>query len=86
MMRLELVDKIIAKLLLWRRISMQREELGRMSDELLKDIGISRAEASREAQRPFWDIAHQLKRKDNPKIPVLDHSRRGFSKVDPKAH
>lgn len=61
MMRLDLVDKIIAKLLLWRRTSMQREELGKMSDELLKDIGISRAEAGREAQRPFWDTAHQIK-------------------------
>ncbi|SHJ05464.1 Uncharacterized conserved protein YjiS, DUF1127 family [Malonomonas rubra DSM 5091] len=55
MMRLGLADKIVAKLLLWRRIAVQREELGRMSDELLKDIGISRAEAAQEAQRHFWD-------------------------------
>lgn len=62
MMLLRLADKIVAKLLLWRRIAVQREELGRMSDELLKDIGISRAVASYEAQRPFWDTAHPLER------------------------
>lgn len=55
MTRLGLADKIVAKLLLWKRIAAQREELGRMSDELLKDIGISRAEAAHEAQRHFWD-------------------------------
>ena len=57
MMRFELADKIVAKLLHWRQVSLQREELGRMSDELLKDIGISRAEATNEAQRYFWDTA-----------------------------
>lgn len=57
MMRFGLADKIVAKLLLWRQVSAQREELGRMSDELLKDIGISRAEAVHEAQRHFWDTA-----------------------------
>ena len=86
MIRLKLVDKIIAKLLFWRRISIQREELGKMSDELLKDIGISRAEAAREAQRHFWDTDHQLKRKGNSKTSALDHSRRGFSQIDPKSH
>ena len=59
MMRFELADRIFAKLLLWRQVAAQREELGRMSDELLKDIGISRAEAAHEAQRHFWDTAPQ---------------------------
>jgi len=63
MMRLGLTDRIVAKLLLWRRIAVQREELGRLSDELLKDIGISRAEAAYEAQRPFWDTDTQLERR-----------------------
>lgn len=57
MMGIRLAGKIVAKLLLWRQIALQREELGRMSDELLKDIGISRAEAAREARRHFWDTA-----------------------------
>ena len=70
MMWLGLADKLVAKLLLWRRIAAQREELGRMSDELLKDIGISRAEAAYEAQRPFWDTAHQLVRRGKQETPA----------------
>jgi len=72
MMRLGLADKIVAKLLLWRQIAVQREELGRMSDELLKDIGISRVEAAREAQRPFWDTDIQRKRRDRQKVAVSE--------------
>ena len=61
-MRFGLADKIVARLLLWRQVAVQREELGRMSDELLNDIGISRAEAVHEAHRPFWDTAPSEKR------------------------
>lgn len=32
-----------------------RRALEEMSDSQLKDIGISRADAFREARRPFWD-------------------------------
>lgn len=72
MMRLGLADKIVAKLLLWRRIAAQREELGRMSDELLKDIGISRAEAAHEAQRHFWDTARKLERQGKQETPLSE--------------
>ena len=62
MMRFELADKIVAKLLLWRQVAAQREELGRLSDEMLKDIGLSRAEATHEAHRHFWDTAPREKK------------------------
>jgi uncharacterized protein YjiS (DUF1127 family) len=39
----------------WRILSRQRYQLMSMSDYMLKDIGISRADAEREAIRPFWD-------------------------------
>jgi uncharacterized protein YjiS (DUF1127 family) len=39
----------------WRMLSRQRYQLMGMSDHILKDIGISRADAEREAIRPFWD-------------------------------
>lgn len=39
----------------WREVSRQRNELRDLSDQLLKDIGISRADAIREANRVFWD-------------------------------
>ncbi len=34
----------------WR----QREELGELEDYLLRDIGITREQARREAGKPFW--------------------------------
>ena len=39
----------------WRSLARQRRDLARLSDEMLKDIGISRVDALREAKRPFWD-------------------------------
>ncbi len=70
-------NKVLAKIQFWREISRQRKQLSKMSDYLLKDIGISRTEADREAKRPFWDHA-----------PVEDVSLRRrtgtVSKVTPK--
>ncbi len=57
MMLFRLVGKIVTKILFWREVATRRALLGSLSDELLKDIGISRAEAVREASRPFWDTA-----------------------------
>lgn len=65
-----LANKIVAKLLLWRRIAEQRKELGEMSDELLKDIGISRAQASYEAQRHFWDTGIRMERRGKLETPA----------------
>ncbi|MEH6567361.1 MAG: DUF1127 domain-containing protein [Halopseudomonas sp.] len=39
----------------WHRLSYERRLLASLSDGQLKDIGISRAEALQEADRPFWD-------------------------------
>ena len=43
-----------ARLLHWRELARQRRALLALSDHMLKDIGITRAEAEREARRPFW--------------------------------
>ena len=43
------------KMKLWREISRQRRDLGKLSDDLIKDMGISRVDAGREANRPYWD-------------------------------
>ncbi|QYX56123.1 DUF1127 domain-containing protein [Roseovarius sp. SCSIO 43702] len=37
-------------------ILRERRALARLSDRALRDIGISRDAALREARRPFWDI------------------------------
>jgi uncharacterized protein YjiS (DUF1127 family) len=34
--------------------SRQRSPLDRLSDRMLKDIGISRADVDFEARKPFW--------------------------------
>ena len=41
-------------LLGWRELARQRRALLSLDDRTLKDIGISRAEAEREARQPFW--------------------------------
>jgi uncharacterized protein YjiS (DUF1127 family) len=39
----------------WREATIQRRALLALDDRLLRDIGMSRADAVREAKRPFWD-------------------------------
>ena len=62
-MLLSNANKVLAKILVWREIHRQRKQLSKMDDYLLKDIGVSRVEADREAERKFWDYA-----------PVVDES------------
>jgi len=38
----------------WRERVHQRRMLARLDDRLLSDIGLSRSEAEREVQKPFW--------------------------------
>ncbi len=38
----------------WRERARQRRHLASLEDRLLKDMGISRADAGREASKPFW--------------------------------
>ncbi len=46
---------VVETLLRWQELSMQRRRLLELDAHMLKDIGISRADAVREAKRPFWD-------------------------------
>lgn len=50
-----LLTGVLARVRRWRQLSRQRRELAQLSDEILKDIGLSRADALREAGRRFWD-------------------------------
>ena len=38
----------------WQRRSRSRQELQGLSDETLRDIGITRCDMHREARKPFW--------------------------------
>ncbi len=38
----------------WQERAKQRRALRELNDHLLKDIGLSRADAEHEARKPFW--------------------------------
>lgn len=40
----------------WHERAHQRRALMALSDQMLRDIGISRAEAERESTKPFWRV------------------------------
>jgi uncharacterized protein YjiS (DUF1127 family) len=39
----------------WHALYRQRQQLASLSDEMLKDIGLSRADIETEITWPFWD-------------------------------
>jgi uncharacterized protein YjiS (DUF1127 family) len=39
----------------WSRVASERRRLLELDAHILKDIGLTREEAYREATRPFWD-------------------------------
>ena len=49
-----LLARILERLLLWQERAVQRHALASLDDHLLKDMGITRAEALYEADKPFW--------------------------------
>jgi uncharacterized protein YjiS (DUF1127 family) len=42
-------------LLHWHELTQQRRRLLALDERMLKDIGLTRADACREGARPFWD-------------------------------
>jgi uncharacterized protein YjiS (DUF1127 family) len=46
--------KMLDAYLAWAEVSRQRRALLALSDNMLKDIGISRAQADLEGSKPFW--------------------------------
>ena len=46
--------KMLDAYLAWAEVSRQRRALLALSDDMLKDIGISRAQAEIEGSKPFW--------------------------------
>jgi uncharacterized protein YjiS (DUF1127 family) len=49
--------RALAMLLYWHDVSRERRALLELDDRMLRDIGITRADAEQEAGRPFWDDA-----------------------------
>lgn len=46
---------LLARLFAWREEARQKARLRLLDDRLLSDIGVTRAEAEAEADRPAWD-------------------------------
>lgn len=46
---------VTARIARWRKVYRQRIELASLSDDALRDIGLSRADVYQETERPFWD-------------------------------
>ena len=45
---------VLDTLLLWRARYQQRRHLRYLEDHILRDIGVDRLDALREASKPFW--------------------------------
>ena len=45
---------LVERVLAWQERLRQRHHLSGLDDRLLKDIGLSRADVAREADKPFW--------------------------------
>lgn len=47
---------LLARLATWRRIARERRQLAELEPHMLADMGLTRDDALREANRPFWDM------------------------------
>ena len=47
-------QSVIETVRVWRRRMRERDQLSRLDDRMLKDIGMTRTEAIRLSSKPFW--------------------------------
>ena len=50
-----LVRRLWTTLANWQNRAMMRQHLLGMNEHMLKDIGLTRSDAQREANKPFWE-------------------------------
>ena len=50
----DIVTALLSHLAAWQQRSSTRRHLAGMSDDMLKDVGLSRADAHQESRKPFW--------------------------------
>ena len=51
-----LLDGLLHRIAVWLEVHRERRQLLAMSDHMLHDIGLSRADAEGEGTRRFWDV------------------------------
>jgi len=47
-------DKVVGTFRVWASRSRDRQQLGRMSDRMMQDIGLTRADVELELNKYFW--------------------------------
>ena len=52
----QVIARLADALATWERRGRERRALGEMSEHMLKDLGISRLDARREADKPIWRV------------------------------
>ena len=52
--RVDLFRAALALVGQWRERARQRRQLARLDARMLRDIGVTAAEAERECEKPFW--------------------------------
>jgi uncharacterized protein YjiS (DUF1127 family) len=50
------IGRVVDAALVWQQRARERRQLMQLSDHMLRDIGISRATAAGEAEKPFWRV------------------------------
>ncbi len=53
---MQVVVRVAGLVAIWERRARERRALGEMSEHMLKDLGISRVDARRESDKPFWRV------------------------------
>jgi uncharacterized protein YjiS (DUF1127 family) len=48
------VQRLVTLLLTWQQRAHDRRQLQSLSDHMLRDIGLTRADVFAEASKPFW--------------------------------
>jgi uncharacterized protein YjiS (DUF1127 family) len=48
------VQRVVTTLLIWQQRARDRRQLQSLSDHMLRDIGLTRADVFAEASKPFW--------------------------------
>lgn len=52
----EVLLRLAELLTVWENRARERRHLAEMPDRMLRDLGLSRSDARREAEKPFWRV------------------------------
>ncbi|MBT8765310.1 DUF1127 domain-containing protein [Pseudomonas boanensis] len=50
-----LIERAWKQVKRWNQLARERYQLATLSDEMLKDIGLTHSDVMQESERPFWD-------------------------------